>query len=253
MGAQERTEDALRAMHILVANAEYAPGSNSRVIIDKEEIQSILKELGDCLYAMLDESELTKSSHEQAERNRQKEASLTEERARKKAEDVYAGSLMYSDHALNRISRIVSDASDQIEKIHTDLMSQIEAEQTKIRKDQYELKGQLNDLKDTQEYLKLIQEENKRIEKEEQSGEFTEEADTPSYADVKPEIHVNPAFFKDGQIPDGTVVDGEETDAEDQTPAPMDPDELDREYFDWKDGSDEEEPKKKGLFSVFKK
>ena len=89
----------------------------------------------------------------------------------------------------------------------------------------------------------------RRIEKEKHSGEFTEEADTPSYADVKPEIHVNPAFFKNGDIPDGTIADGEESEQQ----APMDPDELDREYFDWKDGPDDDEPKKKGLFSVFKK
>lgn len=249
MGAQERTEDALRAMHILVANADYAPGSDSKVVIDKEEIQGILKELGDCLYAMLDESELTKSSYDQAERSRQKQADLTEERARKKAEDIYAGSLMYSDRALNQINKIVQDASDSIEKIHSDLMEHIEDEKKRIRKNQYELKGQLNDLRDTQEYLKLIEDENRRIEKEKHSGEFTEEADTPSYADVKPEIHVNPAFFKNGDIPDGTIADGEESEQQ----APMDPDELDREYFDWKDGPDDDEPKKKGLFSVFKK
>ena len=68
MSAQDRTEDALRAMHILIANAEFEPGSNSKIIIDKDEAQSLLKELGDCLYAMLDESELTKSSRQQAER-----------------------------------------------------------------------------------------------------------------------------------------------------------------------------------------
>lgn len=257
MSAQDRTEDALRAMHILIANAEYEPGSNSKIIIDKDEAQSLLKELGDCLYAMLDESELTQSSRQQAQRSQQKQADLTEERARKKAEDIYAGSLMYSDRALNLISDIVTEASERMEKIHNDMMDQITQAKKKIKENQYELKGQLTDLKDTQEYLRLIEEENKRMEKAQESGEFTEEADQPSYADVKPEIHVNPAFFQNAgmDIPDGTVADGDAPDdLSDRINSQISLDDLDREYFDWKDGGENEpETKKKGLFGVFKK
>ena len=255
MNAQDRTEDALRAMHILIANAEFEPGSNTKIIIDKDEAQSLLKELGDCLYQMLDESELTKSSRQQAERTQQKQADLTEERAKKKAEDIYAGSLMYSDRALNLISDIIADAENRIEKIHSDMMEQISSEKKKIKTNQYELKGQLSDLKDTKKYLRLIEEENKRLEEEEKSGEFTEEADQPSYADVKPEIHVNPAFFQGGEIPSGTVADGEDGgDLSDKIESQINLDDLDREYFKWKDGEDTEEaPKKKGLFGVFKK
>ena len=255
MSAQDRTEDALRAMHILIANAEFEPGSNTKIIIDKDEAQSLLKELGDCLYQMLDESELTKSSRQQAERTQQKQADLTEERAKKKAEDIYAGSLMYSDRALNLISDIIADAENRIEKIHSDMMEQISSEKKKIKTNQYELKGQLSDLKDTKKYLRLIEEENKRLEEEEKSGEFTEEADQPSYADVKPEIHVNPAFFQGGEIPSGTVADGEDgDDLSDKIESQINLDDLDREYFKWKDGEDTEEaPKKKGLFGVFKK
>ena len=255
MNAQDRTEDALRAMHILIANAEFEPGSNTKIIIDKDEAQPLLKELGDCLYQMLDESELTKSSRQQAERTQQKQADLTEERAKKKAEDIYAGSLMYSDRALNLISDIIADAENRIEKIHSDMMEQISSEKKKIKTNQYELKGQLSDLKDTKKYLRLIEEENKRLEEEEKSGEFTEEADQPSYADVKPEIHVNPAFFQGGEIPSGTVADGEDgDDLSDKIESQINLDDLDREYFKWKDGEDTEEaPKKKGLFGVFKK
>ncbi|MGN0242138.1 MAG: hypothetical protein ACI4CS_10660 [Candidatus Weimeria sp.] len=255
MNAQDRTEDALRAMHILIANAEFEPGSNTKIIIDKDEAQSLLKELGDCLYQMLDESELTKSSRQQAERTQQKQADLTEERAKKKAEDIYAGSLMYSDRALNLISDIIDDAEKSIEKIHADMMEQISSEKKKIKTNQYELKGQLSDLKDTQKYLRLIEEENKRLEEEEKSGEFTEEADQPSYADVKPEIHVNPAFFQGGEIPSGTVADGDDSeDLSDKIESQINLDDLDREYFQWKDGGESnEEPKKKGLFGVFKK
>ncbi|MQN02102.1 MAG: hypothetical protein DUD27_02930 [Lachnospiraceae bacterium] len=260
MSAQDRTEDALRAMHILIANAEFEPGSNSKIIIDKDEAQTLLRELGDCLYAMLDESELSKSSRQQAERSQQKQADLTEERARKKAEDIYAGSLMYSDHALDLISDIVTKATEKIDKIHSDMMEQIEEEKKKIKTNQYELKGQLSDLKDTQEYLRLIEEENKRLEKEQKSGEFTEEADEPSYANIKPEIHVNPAFFQGGDIPAGTVADGvgsdDTGDLSEKIEKQINLDDLDREYFDWKNNGDsdtESEPKKRGLFGVFKK
>lgn len=253
MSAQDRTEDALRAMHILIANAEYEPGSQTKIIIDKDEAQTLLKELGDCLYAMLDESELTRSSRQQAERSQQKQADLTEERARKKAEDIYAGSLMYSDHALNMISDIVEETSKKLTQLHDSMMEQIDSEKKKIKDNQYELKGQLADLRDTQEYLRLIEEENKRLEKEQESGEFTGEADQPSYANVKPEIHVNPAFFQNGDIPKGTVADGADDDLSTKIESQINLDDLDREYFNWKDGGDTDKPEKKSLFGVFRK
>ena len=157
---------------------------------------------------------------------------------------------MYSDRALNELGKLLNDAQSSIERIHSELIEKVDEEKKQIRKNQYELKGQLNDLKDTQKYLRLIEDENKRLEKLEKSGEFTEEASGPSYADIKPEIHVNPAFFKNGDIPAGTI-----SDVDDIKPVTVDPEELDQEYFDWKDGSDqaEEGTKKKGLFSVFKK
>ena len=278
MSAQGRTEDALRKMHVMLANAEYAPGSHKKVVVDKGAVQDILKELAQCLYEMLDESELTAASRDRADRSQRARADLQKENARKQAQDIYAASVMYSDQALTRIQEIVKRAQSDMERISARIQEDMRNELNTIKDNQYELKGQLQDLDDTEKYLKLIYEENKRIEKEKLTGEFTVEADTPSYKDVKPEIHVNPAYFSQTEtaIPEGVTVDGDEekeekeedvmpstdailaaTMAEEGMEAPMDPKlsaDLDADYFAWKDGEAEEETKDGGgLFSFFRK
>ena len=275
MSAQGRTEDALRKMHVMLANAEYAPGSHKKVVVDKGAVQDILKELAQCLYEMLDESELTAASRDRADRSQRARADLQKENARKQAQDIYAASVMYSDQALTRIQEIVKRAQSDMERISARIQEDMRNELNTIKDNQYELKGQLQDLDDTEKYLKLIYEENKRIEKEKLTGEFTVEADTPSYKDVKPEIHVNPAYFSQTEtaIPEGVTVDGDEEKEEDVMPstdailaatmaeegmeAPMDPKlsaDLDADYFAWKDGEAEEETKDGGgLFPFFRK
>ncbi len=282
MSAQSRTEDALRQMHVMLANAEYAPGSHKKVVLDKGAVQEVLKELAQCLYEMLDESELTAASRDRADRSQRAKADLQKENARKQAQDIYAASVMYSDQALTRIQEIVKKAQSDMERISSRIQEDMRNELNTIKDNQYELKGQLQDLEDTEKYLKLIYEENKRIEKEKLTGEFTVEADRPSYQDVKPEIHVNPAYFAQTQseIPEGVTIDGEEeedtkesshpkevmpsadaivaaTMAEEGMEAPMDAKlsvDLDADYFAWKEGEQEEEKKEEGgLFSFFRK
>ncbi|SDW54542.1 hypothetical protein SAMN05216391_11066 [Lachnospiraceae bacterium KHCPX20] len=287
MSAQSRTEEALRQMHVMLANAEYAPGSHKKVVVDKEATVAILKELGECLYEMLDESELTAASRDRADRSMRAKADLQKENARKQAQDIYAASVMYSDQALTRIQEIVKQAQREMEHISARIQEDMRNELNTIKDNQYELKGQLQDLEDTEKYLKLIREENKRIEKEKLMGQFTMEADRPSYQDVKPEIHVNPAYFAqtDTAIPEGVTVDGEkEQEKEQETQqnavsddvmptedailaatmvgedleAPLDAKlsaDLDADYFAWKEQEEQEEEEKEegGWLSFFRK
>ena len=110
---------------------------------------------------------------------------------------------------------------------------------------------------DTQKYLHLIEEENRRIAKQKESGQFSTSADEKVFANVQPEIRVNEEYFRaQGMNPDGTPL-GDSLD--DDAIASMS-DDLDAEYFGWKDSegvdskpSETEGKKKGGLGSFFSK
>ena len=59
MSAQDKTEEILRQMHILLAGSEAYDSIGSKIILDKKRMLELLAELNKAIYAMLDEYELT--------------------------------------------------------------------------------------------------------------------------------------------------------------------------------------------------
>ena len=253
MGAQDRTEEVLREIHVLFSKAQPYNDSKKRVVIEKSKMMDLLKELNDCMYDMMEEHELTVQSRDKANRKLQKQGDDMVFEARKNAEDVYAASLMYSDRALAEIQDIMKETEERIDAVHQELIERIREEKRIVKENQYELKSQLQDMIDTQKYLRLIEEENVRRKKEKDSASATPTANP--YADIKPEIHINEEYFR----ANGLSIDGEETPAEsalsEEEIASMQAD-LDAEYFDWKEEEEKKdnetsEPRK--VFSLFGK
>lgn len=181
MSAADRTEKVLRDIHVLFSKAEPYNGSKRDVIVNKNEMMDLLKELNACMYDMIDEHELSQTKKDKANREMQKQGDDIIFAASRKAEDIYAASIMYTDNALNDIQQIIEDAGDAIAKIYEDAKDKMASEKQTIKSNQSELKSQLGDLIDTQKYLHLIEEENHRLRLEREKGEKGDFApkDTP--------------------------------------------------------------------------
>ena len=83
---------------------------------------------------------------------------------------------MYMDETLNRMQDIMQEADKKVGAIYQEIKEQMEKEEQELRTNKSELKGQLQDLVDTEKYLKIIEERNREIEKEKMEGrpEITE-------------------------------------------------------------------------------
>ena len=96
-----------------------------------------------------------------------------------------------------------------------------------------------------------------RLEREKGEKGDSAPKDTPSYANVQPEIRINKDYFIQNGIPledeeetTGVPTQGELTEKE----AAALSEDLDKEYFAWKESDQEEEKKPeegKGIFSLF--
>lgn len=257
MSAQEKTEDVLRRIHLLFSKALPYQNSKRAVIIDKNDMMDLLKELTSCMYDMQEEYELTEASRDKADRRQQKK---NEERlfdAKRNADDVYAASVMYSDRALSEVEDRIDEAVKKYEALHRDFMATLAEKKQEVKSNRLELAATLQDLIDTQKYTHLIEDENARRAKEKAAGmEEGLAADAAkTYEDVKPEIVVNAAYFEQtGQaLPEGVTTETEKEEEEQAADLSAD---LDSEYFKWKDGEEDpaasEKGKKKG-FSLFGK
>ncbi len=199
MSLQDKLEQILREMHVMIAQGEVYDHANGKVIIEKKQMFDLLNQLNVCIYEMMDHYEMTKQSRDKADREAKKRGDAIIEDSKKNAEDVYAASILYTNEALAHIQDIMADAIESFQQLCDDTKEKMKEEKHVVRSNQYELKGQLQDLVDTDMYLDILKERNKQIEKEheaEKNGLSVKEVEASPYAKIKPEIKVNEEFLK---------------------------------------------------------
>lgn len=250
MSAQDNIEKVLRNVHVLLSKSEPYAKEPTKVILDKQEMLDLLSELNKAIYDIMDEYELTKQSRDRAEREFKKQGDEIVWNASRKAEDIYAASVMYTDEALNHIQDIIRETDSSIADIYADMNRKLKEQEQMIKTNQLELKSTLQDLVDTEKYLRLIEERNKEIKKEKEQGKSPEERESNIYANRQTEIKINQEYFeKMGISLDDDVEEVEQQEVDISI-------DLDADYFQWKEkqeGSSEEKKEKTDRFSnVFK-
>ncbi|MBQ1547300.1 MAG: hypothetical protein IIZ61_02800 [Lachnospiraceae bacterium] len=256
MSAQERTEEVLRQIHTMFSMAEAYNGSKRYVIIDKNRIMDMLKELNDALYDMQEEYELTQAGRDRARRRQEKEGEDIVFEAERQADDVYAGAIMYTENALHDIQDIIEETKERMNQVLLGFDAEIDAAAQSVKQNRNELKAELQNMVDEKKYMNIIAEENERRKKRKDAEEGKDKEDDfeepPQFADVKPEIKINKDYFE---------AHGLTVETEDENGAPEEKlitsEDLDAEYFDWVEDEEEKadkketerkKKKKKGLF-----
>ena len=214
MSSQDKLEKVLRDIHILISRSEVY--DTDRIVVNKQDMFGLIDRLNASIYEIMEEYELTKQSRDRAEREHKKQGDKIIWDASRKAEDIYAASVMYTDEALNHIQAIMDESTEQIRAVQDAMLKDLEEKKQIVRTNQLELKSQLQDLVDTEKYLSLIEERNKEIEreKEKHGRRFGEPKEKSQFADVKTEIRINKEYFRNAGI---ELEEDEETTAE-QTP-----------------------------------
>lgn len=239
MSAQDNIEKVLRNVHVLLSKSEPYAKEPSKVILDKQEMLDLLSQLNKAIYDIMDEYELTKQSRDRAEREFKKQGDEIVWNASRKAEDIYAASVMYTDEALNRIQEIIRETDSSISEIYAEMNKQLKEQEKLIKTNQLELKSTLQDLVDTEKYLSLIEERNKEIKKDKEKGKSPEERESNIYANRQTEIKINQEYFEKMGISYDEEVENEE---EKQVDISID---LDVDYFKWKEEQDVDASDKK--------
>lgn len=201
MSVQDKLEHILKNIHLLFSGSEPYGDGGEKIIVEKQKVFALLELLNLAVYEMMDQYEVTSQKHELAERRCEKRGEEIIQKASKHADDIYAASIMYTDDAINRICYIMEDANESVQKIFRKMSMEMEEQRERVRHNQLELTGQLQDFADTDKYVKLIEEVNKQLEKErrEQLTGIKEKRiqnEGKSYSSIQPEIKVNEEYFE---------------------------------------------------------
>ena len=109
MSSQDKLEKVLRDIHVLISRSEVY--ETDRIIVNKQDMFGLIDRLNASIYEIMEEYELTKQSRDKAEREHRKQGDKIIWDASRKAEDIYAASVMYMYEALNGIQEIMRQAN----------------------------------------------------------------------------------------------------------------------------------------------
>ena len=258
MSAQDRTEQVLRNIHILFSNCEVYDEKTNRIIVDKKEMLKLLNDLTVCMGDLMDEYELNQQGQDKREREAKKIGEEIIKDASRKAEDVYAASVIYTDEALRHVQDIMQTAADSVQQLYQKMAEELAKEKEVVRSDQSELQGHLLNLVDTEKYLKIIEDSNKEIEKEKAKDKEKEwgEPETAAVSAGKPEIRINTELLRQSGITYEEEFAEEVQETKETVTADVSVN-LDAEYFQWKEtgseGTKSQKQEKHTLFSRFGK
>lgn len=201
MSSQDRLENVLRDIHVMISKSETY--DTDRIIVRKQDIFNLIDRLNASVYEIMDEYELTQQSRDRAIREKKKEGDRIIWDASRQAEDIYAASVLYTEEALNHLNVMVDEADATVDRMYREFQKNIKLQQETIRENQLELKSQLQLLADTEKYLRLIEERNREIEREraEKKGRKTLENFGEKHTVIKPEIKINEDYFRKAGIP----------------------------------------------------
>ncbi len=269
-------ERIMREIHVMFAKAEKIPSREDMIIVDKKRVFALLESLNHEVYNAMDRYEETKVSRELGIQKYKEETDAMVEKASISAEEIYAGSILYSDSTLKELEAEVTKAREDIQKTWEEIDKKIVDKLNYLSANRKELKGQLEQMEQGRIYLELIgkakiqekeeKEEQKRLNTVEKVREKQEAKKTEIIDEIieesglteeqkKIEIYVAEAYKNKVDMPKAeeqpVLEKVQEFQAEDF--------DLDAEYFAWKEeingapSASYPVETKKGLKDIFKR
>ena len=269
-------ERIMREIHVMFAKAEKIPSREDMIIVDKKRVFALLESLNHEVYNAMDRYEETKVSRELGIQKYKEETDAMVEKASISAEEIYAGSILYSDSTLKELEAEVTKAREDIQKTWEEIDKKIVDKLNYLSANRKELKGQLEQMEQGRIYLELIgkakiqekeeKEEQKRLNTVEKVREKQEAKKTEIIDEIieesglteeqkKIEIYVAEAYKNKVDMPKAeeqpVLEKVQEFQAEDF--------DLDAEYFAWKEeingapSASYPIKTKKGLKDIFKR
>ena len=167
-----KVEEICKQIHILFAKGEAYQNSPDLVILSKTEMFSLLEQLNEAMYEVLDQYEASTRAKEKARLETERAASEIIANAKLSAEDVNAASMAYTDTMLDEVRLLIESTKESIRGQYLEFLAAMDEKQEKLSENRSEIKDQLSTLHDNESYLELLNElRERRAKKNEEDSE----------------------------------------------------------------------------------
>ncbi len=215
MNEQEKMEQILKEIHVMISKCDHYNDDENLVILDKQKLFSMLEKINLTMYDMMDSYEVTQAAKARGARKVKEQGESILKNAEDMAEDVYAASILYMDEVLLHLRQQSKDMMKDLEEAYTKAREEFIKEDRKIVSNRMELRQQLQEMRESDKYIYLIDEENRRRrENPMPKGGYVRKEIRPDLSDLEdiweeepirisaptPQIYVDPAYAEDTML-----------------------------------------------------
>lgn len=170
----DKLEQAMKKIHIYVANCKESSYSSEDIIVSRKRLLGLLEELNYAVYEVMEEYEATTASRERGQAAAERMAVDIKDDAMKRAEEIYASSLLYTQDAIADMQNALEYTYQKTKTEYEALLSNYEDKMYYLQENSQEITSRLESMADSKIYLHLIEEikeKNERQGKEESARE----------------------------------------------------------------------------------
>lgn len=153
----DNLEQVMKKIHIYIANCKESAYSSEDVIISKKRMFSLLEELNYAVYEVMEQYEATAAARDRGQAAAERMATDIKEDAMKRAEDVYASSLLYTQEAIadmrNALEYTYQKTKTEYQALIIDYEDKIEYLEDNAR----QITTQLSAMAEAKTYLHIIE------------------------------------------------------------------------------------------------
>jgi len=281
---QEKLEQIMRQIYLMLSNCEESAYSSEDLIVPKKRIFQLLEELNYTVYDLMEQYEGTVSARERGLAEHERRMAQIKEDAKGRAEDTYAASLLYAREMFMDMRKTTEQLCRNLRKEYNEALHNYEESLRFLQENEESTVAQMNLMLESKKYLRLIEQQNKEKEMKqnlteeemkrreeyaaeqaelaaaEAASELNQKLSAPIVVQVNEQPKLPEGFGKKqsnkkkkyapSQTLEEITVEGEGV----VEPALPSSEELDGEYFDWREEQEgNEKQAKKGGKKFFGK
>ena len=153
----DKLEQAMKKIHIYLANCKESAYSSEELIVSKKRIFSLLEELNYAVYEAMEEYEVTVAARDRGIAQAERQAADIKDDARIRAEEIHASSLLYTQEAITDLKTAMEYMHEKIRTEYELMLMNYEERLHFLEQDSMEVISQLQSKADAKIYLHMIE------------------------------------------------------------------------------------------------
>lgn len=153
----DKLEQAMKKIHIYLANCKESAYSSEDLIVSKKRIFSLLEELNYAVYDAMEEYEVTVAARERGIAQAERLAADIKDEAVLRADEIHASSLLYTQEAITDLKSAMEYMHEKVRMEYEMMMKNYQERLYYLEQDSMEVLSQLQTKADAKIYLHMIE------------------------------------------------------------------------------------------------